>query len=53
MDMVQAFIVYAEWIFFIAWGTILAAISAIAFGRDLVAVSEPGNGEKERPWAER
>jgi hypothetical protein len=53
MDWAQAFILYAEWIFFIAWGTVLAAMSAIIFGRDLVAFSEPAAGEKERPWADR
>jgi hypothetical protein len=53
MDMVQAFMFYAEWIFFISWGTVLAALSAIAFGRDLVTVSEPTAGEQERPWVDR
>jgi hypothetical protein len=56
MDLVQAFIVYAEWIFFIAWGTLLAAVSAIAFGSDLVPNENLPNanrasGDKERPGA--
>ncbi|MFY9793693.1 MAG: hypothetical protein WA474_10170 [Candidatus Sulfotelmatobacter sp.] len=36
MDMVQAFVLDLGWIFFIAWGTVLAAVGAIAFGRDLL-----------------
>lgn len=47
MDLVQTFIIYAEWIFFIAWGTVLAALSAIAFGRDLLAFGEPATAEKK------
>jgi hypothetical protein len=35
MDMVQVFVLDLGWIFFITWGTVLAAVSAIAFGRDL------------------
>ena len=35
MDIVQAFVLDLGWIFFIAWGTVLAAVGAIAFGRDL------------------
>jgi hypothetical protein len=37
MELAQAFIVYAEWIFFTAWGTALAALAAVAFGRDIAA----------------
>ncbi len=35
MDKVQAFILDLGWIFFVAWGTVLAAVSLIAFWRDL------------------
>jgi hypothetical protein len=40
MELAQVFIVYAEWIFFTAWGTALAALAAVAFGRDLVSSAE-------------
>jgi hypothetical protein len=35
MDMVQVFILDLGWLFFIAWGMVLATVGAIAFGRDL------------------
>jgi hypothetical protein len=35
MDKVQGFILDLGWIFFIAWGAVLAAVSLIAFWRDL------------------
>jgi len=34
MEMAQALVFDAGWIFFAAWGMILAAISVITFGRD-------------------
>jgi hypothetical protein len=49
MDTAQVFIFYAGWIFFTAWGMVLAAVSAIAFGRDIVPAARPANVEKERP----
>ncbi len=43
MDMVQVFIFDAGWIFFAAWGMALAALSVIAFGRDMREYAErPG-----------
>jgi hypothetical protein len=43
MELVDGFIFDAGWIFFAAWGMILAAVSAIAFGRDLLQwLSRPG-----------
>jgi hypothetical protein len=36
MDLAQVSIFDLGWIFFAAWGTVLAALSAIAFGRDLL-----------------
>jgi len=51
MDTAQVFIFYAGWIFFTAWGMVLAAASAIAFGRDIVPAARPANVEKERPGA--
>jgi hypothetical protein len=35
MDVAQAFIFEAGWIFFTAWGVVLAAFCAIAFGREI------------------
>ncbi|MGA6981684.1 MAG: hypothetical protein WCC95_02710 [Candidatus Sulfotelmatobacter sp.] len=35
MEVAQNFIFDAGWIFFSAWATVLAAVSAIAFGRDI------------------
>jgi hypothetical protein len=51
MDLAQILISYAEWIFFTAWGMVLAAVSVIAFRRDFRAFTER-TGEKERPWAD-
>jgi hypothetical protein len=36
MDMAQVVIFDLGWVFFTAWGTVLAAVSAVAFGRDLL-----------------
>ncbi len=36
MDLAQVFILVAGWIFFAAWGVVLAAVSFLAFGRDLL-----------------
>jgi hypothetical protein len=53
MDLAQAFISYMGWIFFIAWGTLLAAVSVIAFGRDILPTAKratvEAGVEKERP----
>ena len=40
MDMVEVFIFDVGWIFFAAWGMALAAVSVIAFGRDIRAFTE-------------
>jgi len=48
MDVAQAFIFYAEWIFFVAWGSLLAAVSVVAFGNDLVPSAQRATVEKER-----
>ncbi|MFZ0300905.1 MAG: hypothetical protein WAM13_21330, partial [Candidatus Sulfotelmatobacter sp.] len=48
MDIAQAFIFYAEWIFFVAWGALLAAVSVVAFGSDLVPSAQRAIAEKER-----
>jgi len=36
MDSAQNFVLDLGWIFFVAWGMVLAALSVIAFGSDLV-----------------
>ncbi|MFZ0771747.1 MAG: hypothetical protein WCA49_24040 [Candidatus Sulfotelmatobacter sp.] len=36
MDIAQVFIFDLGWVFFAAWGMVLAAVSAVAFGRDLL-----------------
>jgi hypothetical protein len=48
MDMVEAFIFDVGWIFFAAWGMALAALSVIAFGRDILPSSQPGTVRKKR-----
>ncbi|MGA7514396.1 MAG: hypothetical protein WBW46_15990 [Candidatus Sulfotelmatobacter sp.] len=48
MDKAQVFIFYAEWIFFIAWGALLAAVSVVAFGSDLIPSAQRATAEKER-----
>jgi len=35
MDLSQAFIFDAGWLFFAAWGLVLVLISVIAFGHDI------------------
>jgi len=47
MDIAQVFIFDLGWVFFAAWGMALAAVSAVAFGRDLLpfiprATHKPG-----------
>ncbi|MFZ1050405.1 MAG: hypothetical protein WBP65_15845 [Candidatus Sulfotelmatobacter sp.] len=36
MDMDQVLIFDVGWLFFTAWGLVLAAVSVIAFGRDIL-----------------
>jgi hypothetical protein len=53
MDMAQAVIFYAGWIFSVAWGTLLATVSVMAFGRDafgrdVVPNAQPVIVEKDR-----
>jgi hypothetical protein len=53
MDLAQAFIVYAGWIFSVAWGGLLAAVSVVAFGRDIVPTPQRATAEKDRPLRRR
>jgi hypothetical protein len=41
MDIAQVFIFVAGWIFFAAWGVVLAAVSIVAFGRDILPTAPP------------
>jgi hypothetical protein len=67
MDLAQLLISYAEWIFFIAWGALLAAVSVITFARDILPVAQRAPADhalldrapldralldKERRWAD-
>jgi hypothetical protein len=36
MDLAQVVIFDLGWIFFAVWGTVLAVLSAVAFGRELI-----------------
>jgi hypothetical protein len=49
MDLAQAFIFYVGLIFFIAWGTLVVAVSVIAFGRDILPIAHRSAARKERP----
>jgi hypothetical protein len=49
MDLAQVFIFDLGWLFFAAWGTVLAAVGVVAFGRDLFASTSQKNGEKKVP----
>jgi hypothetical protein len=48
MDMVEVFIFDIGWIFFAAWGMALAALSVIAFGRDILPAAQPVTVRRER-----
>jgi hypothetical protein len=48
MDMVPVFIFDAGWFFFAAWGMALAALSVIAFGRDIRAVGRAQKSQRNR-----
>ena len=39
MEMAEAFIFDAGWVFFAAWGILLAAVSVIAFGREVLGIT--------------
>jgi hypothetical protein len=44
MDLAQVFIFDLGWLFFAAWATVLAAVSVVAFGRDIM----PSAGGEEK-----
>ncbi|MGA7905787.1 MAG: hypothetical protein WCA16_00170 [Candidatus Sulfotelmatobacter sp.] len=47
MELSQAYIIDAGWIFFAGWGVVLLAISVAAFGRDLLP-STRRNGDAKQ-----
>jgi hypothetical protein len=49
MDLAQAFILDAGWIFFAAWGTVLAAVSLVAFGSDIFGFNRRHTNRKNTP----
>jgi hypothetical protein len=52
MDLAQTFIFDAGWFFFAAWAMVLLAVSAFAFGRDILRFKEQQTGEKNPPYAD-
>jgi len=48
MDLAQVFISFVGWAFFAGWGMVLAAISIVAFGRDIIPTAQRATVEKER-----
>ena len=50
MDLAQAFIFDLGWVFFAAWGMVLAAVSVIVFGRDVIPSTnhKPVHGDSVR-----
>jgi hypothetical protein len=48
MDLAQVLIFDLGWIFFVAWGMVLVAVGAIAFGRELFPSFSQHAREPER-----
>lgn len=46
MEMAEAFIFDAGWLFFVAWGVVLAAVSVMAFGQEIVSRAYSESDEK-------
>jgi len=46
LDVVPVFIFDAGWIFFAAWGMALAALSVVAFGRDILPETKRATASK-------
>ena len=49
MDMVQAFILDLGWLFFIAWGMVLVAVTVVAFRGDLFPASQSVHDSEPLP----
>jgi len=48
MEMAEVFIFDAGWLFFAAWGIVLAAVGIIAFGQDILTISPRGSSEENQ-----
>lgn len=48
MEMAEVFIFDAGWLFFAAWGIVLAAVGIIAFGQDILEIDPRDYGENNR-----
>jgi hypothetical protein len=48
MDLSEAYIIDAGWLFFAGWGMVLLAFSVVAFGRDLLPAAKR-EGSKVTP----
>ena len=48
MDLAQVFIFELGWVFFAAWGLVLAALSMVAFGQDILPAAHRAGVEKDR-----
>jgi hypothetical protein len=48
MDLAEAFILDAGWVFIAAWGLVLTAVSVIAFARDIPGFKPRQSGSKNR-----
>jgi hypothetical protein len=48
MDLAQVFIFDIGWVFFATWGVVLAVVSVVAFGRDILPFAQRAAVEKER-----
>jgi hypothetical protein len=49
MEPAQAFIFDAGWFFFTAWGMVLAAVTAITFGRDILGIRQRETDKDNQP----
>jgi hypothetical protein len=49
MEMNQAYIIDAGWIFFAGWSLVLLAISLVAFGSDLLTFTKRNGNAKRQP----
>ncbi len=48
MDMAQAFIFDAGWILFATWGMVFLVVTVIAFGRDILEISQRQSGKNNQ-----
>jgi hypothetical protein len=53
MEMAEVFIFDAGWLFFTAWGIVLAAVGIIAFGQDILEIGPRGSSENNQMRIDR